>query len=367
MTRAEDWPPENPNTDHDDGQGNPLEGENEGLDYYLTGKDLKILFCLDDVVIDYAEPEVTKFVTAQGGFYEFFVKGKLKRIKSGDNKNYDIVVLANTKGMLQFNQEHLNNLVGSREDAIYPGLIFDFVGRKGIAGVPDINDIANKFTENNFAKSSPDDVTANNTAARVPMWGRVAGKPLNDGTIIEVPIMRSLAKIRIELDKNGTGLYNASIYQIKMVGASTKGTLMPRDAHNKTSDNITGWFPDYKNQQKSQNIPDGAQHNELPLNFYGPKTVGDHKYFYIYAPETVNNSGQFYFNVTIKRTYGGGEDDIYTTYRMNFGKYDPVSHQGQYMPVMRNHYYMIKITGIVQEQLIYIDPWDIEVLPPIMM
>ena len=357
MTRAGDgWTPEDPNIQPGTDQ-NPLEGEGEGLDYYLTGKDIKLLFCKNDIIIDFAEPSDTKFITAQGKFYEFFVKGKLNRIKAGDGTPYDVVVLANTKGMLQFDQEHLNNLVGSREDAIYPGLKFDFVGRQGIP------DIALSFTQNNFTKSTPEDIAADNKAARVPMWGRIENQPLNDGTIITVPIMRSLAKIRIELAESGTGLANASIEKIEMVGASTKGTLMPHDAHHKKTDDTSPWWPDSKNTQGSQNVPTDALHNELPLEFYND--VNNTKYFYVYAPETKNDNGQFFFNVTIKRVFGN--DVIYTTYRMNFGEFNTATKEGRYMPVMRNHYYMIKIVGIEQEQLIHIGPWDLEVLPPIMM
>lgn len=373
-TRAiTDWTPENPNINYDDGNTppSPAEGEHEGLDYYVTGKDLKILFCKDDIVIDYAEPNESHFITASGGFYEFFVKGKLKRIKSGDPTPYDVVVLANTKGLLHFDQEHLDNLVGSREDAIYPNLIYDFKAGE------DIHDIAHTFTEKNFKKTSPDAADA----ARVPMWGRIVGQTLNDGTHVVVPLMRSLAKVRISLLADiatgtaiGSPTYTYKIDRIEMVGNSTQGTLMPHDAHHKvTSETVPvgsashplpDWWPDANNAHGSQNIPEGTEHNHLALEFYEQDG-----YFYIYAPETVNNSGQFHFNVYLTRTTTATSNAIQQHYRMEFGKYVISSGTvtGTYMPVMRNHYYMYVIKGVTQDQLIFIDPWDVEVLPPIVM
>lgn len=386
-TRAiTDWTPENPNINYDDGNTppSPAEGEHEGLDYYVTGKDLKILFCKDDIVIDYAEPTESHFITASGGFYEFFVKGKLKRIKSGDPKPYDVVVLANTKGLLHFDQEHLDNLVDSREDAIYPNLIYDF------KALENIHDVAHTFTEKNFLQTDKDAADA----ARVPMWGRIEGQTLNDGTHVIVPLMRSLAKIRISLKDDITTGNNASsptlpasndyftysIEKIEMVGNSSQGTLMPHDAHHKvTSDyvpsgssskKLSEWWPDAKNTHGSQNIPEGTEHNHLALNFY--KKEG---YFYIYAPETVNNSGQFHFYVYLRRDLhdkdnGNITGSVSQRFRMEFGEYNfnsDGSVNGTYMPVMRNHYYMYVIKNVMQDQLIYIDPWDIEVLPPIVM
>lgn len=385
MTRADgtNWTPDNPNKDYN------TEGEGEGLDYYITGKDLKLLFCLDDVIIDFAEPSETRFVTAQGGFYEFFVKGKLNRIKSGDDKAYDVVVLANTKGLLHFDQEYLSNLVGSREDAIYPNLIFDYKAET-IGGVH-IHDIAHTFTENNFLAAENDTYKAkrdSETAARVPMWGRVVGQQLNEGTPVEIPLMRSLAKIRIALDpaiNTGSGNYSYQIDSITMVGASTRGTLMPKDAHHKvTSETVpngsssfplSSWWPDATNAQGAQNIPEGTEHNHLSLKFYkktgkeyGTNTNID--YFYTYVPETINLTGQFHFNVYLSRTLKSENSTVPQHFRMEFGKYtinNDNSVTGKYMPVMRNHYYMYTIKGIAQDQLIFINPWDVEILPPIMM
>lgn len=403
MTRSgETWTgtPNDPYKDYTYNQA-IAEGEHEGLDYYVTGKDLKLLFCLNDIVIDFAEPSETHFVTAQGGFYEFFVKGKLKRIMSGDNKAYDVVVLANTKGMLHFDQEHLNNLVGSREDAIYPNLVFDYKAEK--IGETEIHDIAHTFTENNFksvVENSQEEANRDTeTAARVPMWGRIVGQKLNEGTPVIIPLMRSLAKIRIALDPKITTKhssyvsgpkYSYHIDKIEMVGASTKGTLMPKDAHHKvtTEDVPEGyndgttkinkplgeWWPDAWNNKGSQNIPEGTEHNHLPLEFYKKTgkiygTDTDIEYFYAYVPETFNQNGQFHFNVYLTRTLVSETTHIQQHFRMEFGEYtiSESAVSGKYMPVMRNHYYMYTITGVTQDELIFIDPWDVEILPPIMM
>lgn len=397
MTRAEGWSPENPYTGYTYNQA-IAEGEHEGLDYYVTGKDLKLLFCFNDEVVDFAEPTETHFVTAQGGFYEFFVKGKLKRIMSGDNKAYDVVVIANTKGMLHFDQEHLNNLVGSKEDAIYPNLVFDYKA-EDVANTH-IKDIAHTFTENNFLSVENTSYVNNRdteTAARVPMWGRIVGQKLNEGEPVIIPLMRSLAKIRIALDPSITtgsstlasgATYSYCIDKIEMVGASTKGTLMPKDAHHKvTTETVPSgyndgttkinkplgdWWPDSWGTKDAQNIPEGTEHNHWPLEFY--KKAGqntDIEYFYTYVPETFNQNGQFHFNVYLTRTLHPEGTHVSQHFRMEFGEYqiDNTNHtvQGKYMPVMRNHYYMYTITGVVQNELIFIDPWDVEILPPIMM
>lgn len=389
MTRANGsaWSPNDPNTDYNNGSV-PAEGEHEGLDYYITGKDLKLLFCRNDSVIDTAEPAETRFVTAQGGFYEFFVKGKLNRIKSGDKKPYDVVVLANTKGMLHFDQEYLENLVGSKEDAIYPNLIYEYTAEN--VGTEHIHDIAHAFTKNNFETTGTNrDLTS---TARVPMWGRTVGQYLTEGTPIVIPLMRSLAKIRIALAPSAnTSNFTYQIDSITMVGASTRGTLMPKNAHHKVTTNQVpsgysgpavqciktnnsdtgGWWPDAWNEKGSQNIPEGTVHNHLPLKFYENVGTTPITYFYTYVPETVNLTGQFHFNVYLSRTHNTEHTTIHQHYRMEFGEYtiDTGNHSvtGKYMPVMRNHYYMYTITAIEQDRLIFIDPWDVEILPPIMM
>lgn len=398
MTRGtnDPWSPNNPNTDYENGPtpAQPVEGEHEGLDYYITGKDLKLLFCRNDSVIDTAEPTETRFVTAQGGFYEFFVRGKLNRIKSGDKKPYDVVVLANTKGMLHFDQEYLENLVGSKEDAIYPNLIYEYTAEN--VGTEHIHDIAHAFTESNFTTTGTNrDLTS---TARVPMWGRTVGQYLNEGTPVIIPLMRSLAKIRIALhpsittgEYTATSGYSYTIEKIEMVGASTRGTLMPKDAHHKVTttsvpdgyqgvtaehikvknDDAAGWWPDAWNMKGSQNIPEGTEHNKLELEFYKKAGTDGVDYFYTYVPETVNLTGQFHFNVYLKRTLHPENTSVSQRFRMEFGEYNINEHDhsvtGKYMPVMRNHYYMYTIKGVTQDRLIFIDPWDAEILPPIMM
>lgn len=379
MTRADgtDWTPDNPNKDYN------TEGEGEGLDYYITGKDLILLFCQNNIVIDYAEPRETHFVMAQGGFYEFFVKGRLNKIKSGETNPYDIVVLANTKGMLHFNPINFNEIVGSHEDAIYPNLVFNYVAQAGI------DDIAHTFTENNFLSVTNQSYINNRdkeTAARIPMWGRVEGKPLNEGTPVIVPIMRSLAKIRIALaddvrvyrdNDDITPNFSYSIDKIEMVGTSTKGTLMPKDAHHKVTDDspvsqgsqrLTDWWPDSRNQMDTQNVPDGTENNHLHLQFYNkPET----KFFYTYAPETRNGSGQFYFNVFLTcKNKTTNEVVSQEEYRMEFGDYIKDTANGltgRWLPVMRNHYYMYKITRIDQGHAIHLEPWVLWPRDPIMM
>lgn len=369
--------PEYPDTNY----GTDEEGE--GLDYYVTGKDLTLLFCKNNVVVDYAVPSETKFVTAQGGFYEFFVRGKLNVIKTGDPDPYDIVVMANTRGMLHFNQDPFDRLAKMREnneiiheDLIYPNLIFEYTS-KGITG--DDHDIAYKFTKDNFGETKTSQDAEPH--ARVPMWGRIVGQYLNEGLPIEIPIMRSLAKIRIELGTISDTNFTYEIDSITMVGASTRGTLMPRDAHNKVTtktlpsgyNNVGGkvktldeWWPGAYNNYDAQNIPFGTVHNHLHLKFYKK----DDNKFYTYVPETVNNSGQFHFNVYLKRKHKTENVTSQQRYRMEFGKYTFNSDnviQGEYMSVKRNHYYMYRVTKIIQDQIIYIDPWDTEVLPPIIM
>lgn len=324
------------------------DGENEGLDYLMTRNDIRILFFQENKFKE--EAHVTSFSRVGGSttFHEYMLTGRLQNLKKPGDGNYGVVVLANMDGQIDVNTSALPALVPENdgsytpqipldtpEQTLYDGLTFDYAPSQVF-----------KFAKDNWEQA---EVGATENDARIPMWGKVT-KALTTGEILEIDMMRAMAKVRVELHPSLTANYKIS--GITLHGYSDKGMMVPDNASAQTE--TTNYSPSLPSPASTLNIPAAAQHATTLGYFYetqsGSSPTGK---WYAYLPETKNtgaDAGKCYMDVTIRHSQDGLLTGEYK-YRLEFGDYSPLNeggtdYQGTLFDVKRNHYYQYVIVGV---------------------
>lgn len=329
------------NTDYTDGQGNPADGENEGLDYTIQENDLRLLF-YDAVYGNFVEEasiaQITKSTNSEN-FVDYSIRGRLSTIKVSDHGTYRAVALANLHGQLP--------LAGSPslrggELSLYNSLEFDFKG----------DDVAYKFTQNNW--SGIED-------GRIPMWGK-ATVQLTTGTPVNITMLRALSKVRVELS-SALKTLGYSITGIKLINANNRGYVAPYGAVSATETSQC------TNLSISVNIPTSAAALTAAQRFM---PIGEK--WYTYLPETKNRGvakeNRPYMVVTMDRAASEtSEESKDLQFELEFGDYEPVeTYAGTRFDVQRNHYYQYVITGLnlVDAKLKYeVCDWRLKTADPI--
>lgn len=320
------------NTEYTDGQGNPADGENEGLDYTLVENDLRIMLysTTDGSFVEEVVPSGVQRQTDRETFVDYYLRGRLAKILANDTKQYRVVVLANLKGQLSAGSY---SIYRGTESSLYADMSFNYEGAN----------VAHSFTQNNWEAAEPGSTAP--LSGRVPMWGKTTVR-MNSADPVRITMLRSLAKVRVKLsDQLKSQGY--TITGIELHNPSNKGYVAPKGAATatKTSDCTALTAP--------VNIPSSATYLAAPQYFYEGKYANAGNW-YTYLPETKNTSvtdeHHPYMNVQFTRTLAGGEIKPFH-YRLEFGDYEPVSqggtdYRGTLFDIQRNHYYQYVIVGL---------------------
>lgn len=307
------------NTDYTDGQGTPIDGEDEGLDYTILENDLRLLFfnASNGTFVEEANiAEVTRH-ESQSDFVNYHIRGHLTKILAGDHNIYRAVALANLRGQLPLFGNP--NFRGS-EMLLYETLAFDFKG----------DDVAYEFTQNNWS---------GNEAGRVPMWGKATAQ-LSAGQPVNITMLRALSKVRVELSPAVKTL-GYRITGIELKNANDRGFIAPYGAVSATQTSTC------TNLSISVNIPSSAAALTESQRFM---PIGEK--WYTYLPETKNRGvaeeQRPYMLVKMDRTVPGSHVEYKDLqFELEFGDYEPVeTYAGTRFDVQRNHYYQYVITGL---------------------
>ncbi len=267
----------------------------EGNDYYLSPRDVQLLvYDTEGNFVDRAI--MTSLAPVAGSFSRYTVTGIMTGLPKAEVESgaqYRLVVLANLVGNCQVSFPF--GLIPAKESALYAQTAFEISPNTTL-------------TQNLLTAVE---------SGRIPMWGKKT-TALQDGSTIEVDMLRALAKVKVYLDKdvlNKDGIYDLTSVVVKH--CNMRGSLTPLNAA--TSDT-------YLPESGEVNVLTG--HTEASVPFYEYPAGSDD--YYIYLPEQSKGSAQM--ELTINNS----------VYGLQFGDYSTMTQ----FPVMRNGYYIFRVTGI---------------------
>ncbi len=288
----------------------------EGNDYYLSPRDVQLLvYDTDGNFRDRAI--MTSLTPVAGSYTRYTVTGTmtgLSKTEVESGTQYRLVVLSNLAGDCPVYFPY--GQIPSTESDLYSKTIFE-------------TSVSTTLTQNLLDSAA---------SGRIPMWGKKT-TALQDGSTIEVDMLRALAKVKVYLDSdvlNRDGIYDLT--SVVVDNCNMSGNLAPLNAA--TSDT-------YEPSSTEVNIPSELKRSAVPFYEYPAGS----NVFYIYLPEQAKGAAEM--EVIINNS----------VYNLQFGDYATMTK----FPVVRNWYYTFRITEIKTDNtLVYqVCKWNEVTVDPI--
>lgn len=219
---------------------------------------------------------------------------------------------------------------------------------------------------------------------RIPMWGEALNVEIDGNTGLSggnaIKMTRMIARIDVKLSRKAatgsdvataTGNANFELSSVRLYNYSTRGTIAP--------DLMNGWASGEIPKATSPNRPEGGYGTALygdgnePLVYtagdqhVSASSLPDSLIRAIYTLEAPKGSGSTLATNTCLVIGGKYKGDVKETfYRIDIAQKNTASQQYEYLPLLRNHRYLINITKIsgtgfgTPDEAFYSQPVNIE-------
>lgn len=291
-----------------------LDEEPLGNEYYINPYDVEVLIFNANTNV-FVERATMVRATPTDNYHEYQLDGTLTEVNG--ETNYHVVLLANLHG-----SSYCNNFTtpttGTTMSTFLEGLT---------------------YTSYNAAFTGK--LLEEDSTERIPMWGITTTK-LTDGTTIRLNLLRSMAKIRVNLELEADGY---TLSKVTLNNANPGGFFTPSMEKGITTAGITANVSEVR-------IPEGLTQLES-LAF---EKVDDS--YIIYVPEcytfSEDNEGaktaETYITVELKDN-GGNVVDLEGNDKLYFREYRATDEtagivNGSFFDIVRNYFYDYTITAV---------------------
>ena len=164
----------------------------------------------------------------------------------------------------------------------------------------------------------------------IPMWGQLNGQSIVDGAGFTIPMIRMMAKIEISVTPKaaGTDKKNFKLTDIRLYNYSSRGALVP---------DLSTWPADNKATRPTE--PSGG-YATMAYPAREPLVFTDSLFYTYEAPQ--GNAGAGMATNTCLIIGGSYQGNTTSYYRVDF-----VDGGGNFLPLLRNHRYLISIIEVV--------------------